>query len=130
MNLRVPQNVGKFLSSCTTSGSSKRAHFHEDSLDRLKSTGISEEHIASIFRVEEYAEQETSVKADGNQGWRQVPPKRRFAALCPRKYNSSTDMLSVKQSLLQYNLQEHHIGPSCPVFARHFRSCLVYATQS
>jgi hypothetical protein len=32
------------------------------------STGVSEEHIASIFRVEEKAEQETSVKAGGKQG--------------------------------------------------------------
>jgi hypothetical protein len=31
------------------------------------STDVSEEHIASIFRVEEYAEQETSVKAGGKQ---------------------------------------------------------------
>jgi hypothetical protein len=29
MNLRVPQNVGKFLSSCTTGGFSRRAQFHE-----------------------------------------------------------------------------------------------------
>jgi hypothetical protein len=31
------------------------------------STDISEEHVASIFRVEEYAKQETSVKVDGKQ---------------------------------------------------------------
>jgi hypothetical protein len=31
------------------------------------STDISEEYIASIFRVEEQAEQETSVKAGGKQ---------------------------------------------------------------
>jgi hypothetical protein len=31
------------------------------------STDVLEEHIASIFRVEEYAEQETSVKAGGEQ---------------------------------------------------------------
>jgi hypothetical protein len=31
------------------------------------STDVSEEHIASIFRVEEEAEQETSVKAGGKQ---------------------------------------------------------------
>jgi hypothetical protein len=29
MNLRVPQNVGKFLSSCTISGFSRRAQVHE-----------------------------------------------------------------------------------------------------
>jgi hypothetical protein len=29
MNLRVPQNAGKFLSSCTTGGSSRRAQLHE-----------------------------------------------------------------------------------------------------
>jgi hypothetical protein len=29
MNFRVPQNVGKFLSSCTTSGFSKRVQLHE-----------------------------------------------------------------------------------------------------
>jgi hypothetical protein len=29
MNLRVPQNVGKFLSSCTTGGFSRRAQLHE-----------------------------------------------------------------------------------------------------
>jgi hypothetical protein len=28
MNLRVPLNVGKFLSRCTTGGFSKRAQFH------------------------------------------------------------------------------------------------------
>jgi hypothetical protein len=28
MNLRVPQNVGKFLSSCTTGGFSRRAQLH------------------------------------------------------------------------------------------------------
>jgi hypothetical protein len=31
------------------------------------STDVSEENIASIFRVEEYAKQETSVKAGGKQ---------------------------------------------------------------
>jgi hypothetical protein len=29
MNLRVPQNAGKFLSSCTTGGFSRRAQLHE-----------------------------------------------------------------------------------------------------
>jgi hypothetical protein len=29
MNLWVPQNVGKFLSSCTTSGLSRKAQLHE-----------------------------------------------------------------------------------------------------
>jgi hypothetical protein len=29
MNLRVPYNAGKFLSSCTTGSYSRRAHFHE-----------------------------------------------------------------------------------------------------
>jgi hypothetical protein len=53
------------LRSCTVSGFSRRARLHEVSLDLRKSTGISEEHIASIFRVEGYAEEETSVKADG-----------------------------------------------------------------
>jgi hypothetical protein len=33
----------------------------------LKVTDVSEEHIASIFRVEEYAEEETRVKAGGKQ---------------------------------------------------------------
>jgi hypothetical protein len=28
LNLRVPYNVGKFLSSCTTEGFSRRAHLH------------------------------------------------------------------------------------------------------
>jgi hypothetical protein len=54
------------------------------------STDVSEEHVASIFRVEEQAEQETSVKAGGKQRvfssacsstlkWmRYVPPKRRL----------------------------------------------------
>jgi hypothetical protein len=28
MNLRVPQNVGKFFSSCTTGGFSRRGHLH------------------------------------------------------------------------------------------------------
>jgi hypothetical protein len=32
MNLRVPLNVGKFLSSCTTGGFSRRAQFREVSL--------------------------------------------------------------------------------------------------
>jgi hypothetical protein len=29
MNLRVPQNAGKFLNSCTTGGFSRRAQLHE-----------------------------------------------------------------------------------------------------
>jgi hypothetical protein len=29
MNLRVPQNVAKFLSSCTSGGFSRTAQFHE-----------------------------------------------------------------------------------------------------
>jgi hypothetical protein len=29
MNLRVPQNAGKFLSSCTTGGFSRTAQLHE-----------------------------------------------------------------------------------------------------
>jgi hypothetical protein len=29
MNLRVPQNIGKILSSCTTGGLSRRARLHE-----------------------------------------------------------------------------------------------------
>jgi hypothetical protein len=29
MNLRAPQNVGKFLSSCTTGDFSRRAQLHE-----------------------------------------------------------------------------------------------------
>jgi hypothetical protein len=29
MNLRVPKNAGKFLSSCRTGGSSRRAQLHE-----------------------------------------------------------------------------------------------------
>jgi hypothetical protein len=37
MNLRVPQNVGKFVSSCTTGVFSRRAHLHGVSLlDRLE----------------------------------------------------------------------------------------------
>jgi hypothetical protein len=32
MNFQVPQNVGKFLSSCTTSSFSRRAQLHEVSL--------------------------------------------------------------------------------------------------
>jgi hypothetical protein len=34
---------------------------------RSKSRDVSEEHIASIFRVEEQAQQETSVNAGGKQ---------------------------------------------------------------
>jgi hypothetical protein len=29
MNLRIPQNAGKFLSSCTIGGFSRRAQLHE-----------------------------------------------------------------------------------------------------
>jgi hypothetical protein len=29
LNLRVPRNIGKFLSSCTTGGFSRRAQLHE-----------------------------------------------------------------------------------------------------
>jgi hypothetical protein len=29
MNLRIPKNIGKFLSSCVTCGCSRRAHLHE-----------------------------------------------------------------------------------------------------
>jgi hypothetical protein len=32
MNLRVPINVGKFLSSCTNGGFSRRAQLHEVNL--------------------------------------------------------------------------------------------------
>jgi hypothetical protein len=32
MNLRVPLNIGKFLSSCTTGGFSRRAQLHDVSL--------------------------------------------------------------------------------------------------
>jgi hypothetical protein len=32
MNLRGPQNAGKFLNSCTTSGFSRRAQLHEVSI--------------------------------------------------------------------------------------------------
>jgi hypothetical protein len=39
MNLRVPQNVGKFLSSCTTGGVS-RAQFHEVSNTTGWRTGV------------------------------------------------------------------------------------------
>jgi hypothetical protein len=28
MNFRVPQNLGKLMSSCTTGGFSRRAHLH------------------------------------------------------------------------------------------------------
>jgi hypothetical protein len=28
MNLRVPKNVGKYMSSCTTGGFAQRAHLH------------------------------------------------------------------------------------------------------
>jgi hypothetical protein len=35
MNLRVPQNAGKFLSSCTTGGFSRRARLHEVSFSLL-----------------------------------------------------------------------------------------------
>jgi hypothetical protein len=38
------------------------------------STDVSEEHIAFIFRVEDEAEQETSIKGGGKQR-RHVPPK-------------------------------------------------------
>jgi hypothetical protein len=31
MNLRVPKNAGKFLSSCTTGGFSRSAQLHETS---------------------------------------------------------------------------------------------------
>jgi hypothetical protein len=31
MNLRVPYNFGKFLSSCATGGFSRKAQFHGDS---------------------------------------------------------------------------------------------------
>jgi hypothetical protein len=33
MNLRVPSNAGKFLSSCTIGGFSRRAQLHEVSYD-------------------------------------------------------------------------------------------------
>jgi hypothetical protein len=35
INLRVPYNIGKFLSSCTTGGFSKRAQHHGVSVERL-----------------------------------------------------------------------------------------------
>jgi hypothetical protein len=38
----------------------------------LKSTDVSEEHVASIFRAEEKSEQETSVKAGGKQSFHAV----------------------------------------------------------
>jgi hypothetical protein len=36
MNLWVPKDVGKFLSSCVTGGFSRRAQLHEVSQDGLK----------------------------------------------------------------------------------------------
>jgi hypothetical protein len=38
MNLRVPENAGKFLSSCTIGGFSRRAQLHEVSLVSYIST--------------------------------------------------------------------------------------------
>jgi hypothetical protein len=35
MNLRVPQNVGKFFSSCTTGAFSRRAHLHRVSHQQI-----------------------------------------------------------------------------------------------
>jgi hypothetical protein len=35
MNIRVPQNAGKFLSSCKTGGFSRRAQVHEVSYSLL-----------------------------------------------------------------------------------------------
>jgi hypothetical protein len=38
---RVPPNAGKFLSSCTTGGLSRRAQLHEDGSDRfLRNVGL------------------------------------------------------------------------------------------
>jgi hypothetical protein len=36
---------------------------------QLKVNNVSEEHVASIFRVAEYAKHETSVKAGGKLSW-------------------------------------------------------------
>jgi hypothetical protein len=49
-NLRVPQNVGKFLSNCTTGGFSRRAQLHGVS---LMSGGLAERSLAvmSIERI-------------------------------------------------------------------------------
>jgi hypothetical protein len=50
MNLRVPLNIGKFLSSCTTGGFSRRAHLHKV-ISRQKSYEIAHCKI-TIFGVE------------------------------------------------------------------------------
>jgi hypothetical protein len=34
------------------------------------------EHVASVFRIEEYSKQETSKKKAVHEGYRHVPPKR------------------------------------------------------
>jgi hypothetical protein len=54
MNLRVPQNVGKFLSSCTTGGFSRRAQLHEVSLvtygfTKTRPTTTNSSHISTMF---------------------------------------------------------------------------------
>jgi hypothetical protein len=38
MNLRVPQNAGKFLSCCATGGFSRKARFHGVSMTNVKSS--------------------------------------------------------------------------------------------
>jgi hypothetical protein len=63
--LGSPESFGQFRESYvkkSTSGIWRR-------IVRWKSADVSEEHIASIFRVEEQAEQEISVKTGGKLCW-------------------------------------------------------------
>jgi hypothetical protein len=48
MNLRVPQNAGKFLSGCTIGNFSRRAQFHER-VSRGRSSKLAQEVILLSF---------------------------------------------------------------------------------
>jgi hypothetical protein len=64
------------------------------------STYVSEEHAASIFRVEELAEQETSVKAGGKQACH-------LEALCSSE--TSVDFQRTKwRYILEYRTLHNH----------------------
>jgi hypothetical protein len=64
MNLRVPRNVGKFLSSCTTGGFSRRAYLRRVSYVISDVSGDSSVGIATSY----YLSRSTSQRPDQTWG--------------------------------------------------------------
>jgi hypothetical protein len=60
INLRVPYNVGKFLSSYTTGGFSRRAQLHEVSYKKLVYKTMASHNVNKIKRVSHRLQKRTS----------------------------------------------------------------------